>query len=457
MPTGALHAVVAAAAVPQHHEAALPPGPLEPWTAPALGGPAPAGGRQTRCRHTSFIMDFQGGSSAVSSISDAAQKTAEKGADATAVGANQALKTGDAAGGSGEDKPNGQESDPSKASRDSNGRVLLYTSQTGKTVELSGESKYKCIQSCKDAPELKDENQSGVNEVMAVATGGEKEAVGDCEQFCNEQFALWCFPGDSSVVVRDRGSVRLADLQVGDAVLALDSRRPDARGQQADTGGRWELLFDTVITWIHRAPDAEGEVLRIRHDAGQVQLTASHFLFVRKPGREVAVPCRAEEVRPGDRLLAPWIDGSLAEPVVLSVDQVWKRGLYAPLVGCGTVFVDGTAASCYALPENLHASPVFRHVSRLADGRGLHAAAHALFLPLRLLHSAVGTHGAAGPGLVRRLPAGAPRAAGDEEERRRLEAVPCCKAAAALRDHSPQAPIHPYAWVLYVLASSFLT
>mmetsp|Transcript_45045 Transcript_45045/g.141204 ORF Transcript_45045/g.141204 Transcript_45045/m.141204 type:complete len:420 (+) Transcript_45045:42-1301(+) len=419
MPAGVLHAAFAAVASPQHPEAALLPGPHEPWPTSAvssLAGTWTPGPRRNHARAA--------GEAVRSGFEDAAGK---------------ANDTGGGEGKGGEDKGGGDDKgkDAGAENKGGNAKVLLYTSQTGKTVEVSGESKAKCLQSCKDAPELKDENQSGVNEVMSVATGGERSAIQDCEQFCNGQFSLSCFPGDSSVVVRDRGRVRLADLRVGDAVLALG-------GCGSGAGGRWELLFDTVITWLHRDPDAEGEVLQIRHDAGQVQLTASHLLFARRPGAAAAVPCQADEVRPGDRLLAPWFDGSMAEPAVLSVDRVRRRGLYAPLVSCGTVFVDGAAASCYALPLDLHASPLLRRVSRLADGRGLHAAAHAALLPLRLLHAAAAASGRADT--ARQPPCGVLDAS-REEKLRQSKALPGCK----------EAPIHPYAWVLYVLAASFLT
>ena len=44
----------------------------------------------------------------------------------------------------------------------------------GKKVELSGESYDACLQSCRDSPELKDSNQSGVFGVADAALGGEK-------------------------------------------------------------------------------------------------------------------------------------------------------------------------------------------------------------------------------------------------------------------------------------------
>merc|ERR1712107_847649 len=83
--------------------------------------------------------------------------------------------------------------------------------------------------------------------------------------------------------------------------------------------------------------------------------------------------------------LAPWIDGSITSPEVHKVERCWKRGLYAPLLNGGILLVDGTAASCYAIPRNISDSSSFRRVMELAGSTGLHSACHSLFLPLRIL------------------------------------------------------------------------
>jgi len=398
MPAGALHA--AAASVATY---------MPPW---ALGGPV--GGRGCRS-HTSLATAFD----------DAGGGGDEGGGDHHDGGGSK--DGGDSKDSSNKDAEGGKEG--------GSGKTLQFTTQTGKTITVSGESRSKCIESCNQAPELKDSNQSGLGSVLSAASGGERQNIADCMHFCEAEFELFCFPGDSTVVVRDRGRVPLAELRAGEAVLAVGH-------QESDAGGCWELLFDTVITWLHRDPDVEGEVLQLRHEAGQVQLTANHLLFVQKPGKPSAVPLLASEVRPGDRLLAPWIDGSLAMPAVLGVERAWRRGLFAPLVGCGTVLVDGTAASCYALPRNLQTSTAIHRLAGLADGAGLHAAAHSLFLPLRLLYSAAPLHG-------RRLLAKGQPGLEDLPKQMAEDTTTCRKGGEAL-------PIHPYAWVLYVVAASFL-
>ncbi|CAK8989893.1 Desert hedgehog protein A (Cephalic hedgehog protein) (Desert hedgehog protein 1) (DHH-1) (X-CHH) [Cleaved into: Desert hedgehog protein A N-product [Durusdinium trenchii] len=99
----------------------------------------------------------------------------------------------------------------------------------------------------------------------------------------------------------------------------------------------------------------EAEVLQITHEQGKLELTAGHLLFAQKASDSFA-PTVARDVRPGHRLAAPWVDGSVAKPEVLRIDTVRRKGLFAPLLACGTLLVDGTAASCYALPTPIAAT-----------------------------------------------------------------------------------------------------
>merc|ERR1711924_30602 len=53
-------------------------------------------------------------------------------------------------------------------------------------------------------------------------------------------------------------------------------------------------------------------------------------------------------------------------------------------MGTGAFLVDGTAASCYAIPENWRESAIYKRLSEVASAASLQATYHALFLPLRL-------------------------------------------------------------------------
>jgi len=358
------------------------------------------------------------------------------------------------------------------------GSTLEFTDQKGNTIQLSGESEDACVESCKNADQLKDkkggEQQGALGQAMQIGVGGEQQAMAECARFCQLEFQWYCFPGDSTVLVRGRGRVRLSELRVGEPVLAIrrspeqlaiDEEKEDrdevvgeSRGtqdwhavmtpacRQNDEPGSpcslplpaatpvptaapavaapllgWELHFEPVLAFLHREPATEAEVLRIRHGLGQVHLTANHLLFALRESNGTIESILADEVRVGDRVLAPWIDGTLSSPEVQAVDRVWKStGLYAPLLDSGTVLVDGTAASCYAIPWNM--PDAHRRVAKVAT---LQNAYHAALLPLRFF---LAKHGM-------------PKAAPDPR-------VAPAKGAEA---------VHPYVWFLYVVFASLVS
>lgn len=255
---------------------------------------------------------------------------------------------------------------------------IPYTTEEGKMVMVNGTSESECIESCKNAPQLKNANLG----MMGQASGGEMKEIGDCVRFCQTEFEITCFPGDSNVHVRNRGRVALSELRVGDEVLCFvpsassasspsPSLRAVPRRVQSDTdnttgnaeGGNscdgpvaidgWRIRFDTVVAWLHWEPDTEAEVMVIHHSLGKVQLTANHLIFVQRRDCDPVKTILAKQVRVGDRLLAPWLDGGVATSEVLEIQRETKRGLFAPLLGSGTIVVDNTLASCYATPENL--------------------------------------------------------------------------------------------------------
>eukprot|EP00930_Biecheleria_cincta_P087013 TRINITY_DN76282_c0_g1_i1.p1 TRINITY_DN76282_c0_g1~~TRINITY_DN76282_c0_g1_i1.p1 ORF type:complete len:282 (-),score=33.99 TRINITY_DN76282_c0_g1_i1:66-911(-) len=236
-------------------------------------------------------------------------------------------------------------------------------------VTVCGGDYKSCMASCGDAPQLKAASQGG--------TANEDEQS-RCKQFCKTRFDLVCFPGDSTVMVRGRGRVQIAELKVGDSVLAL---------LPSEESG-WKVCFDPLIAFLHYAPEIESEALRIQHELGHVELTSTHLLFVEKhcSRTDGAVPLMAREVSVGDRLLAPWVDGNLSRPKVLNIERVMRRGFFAPLSRCGTLLVDGTAASCYAIPGDLAEAPGFCQIVQAVGASNLHSLCQAVFLPFRAVH-----------------------------------------------------------------------
>lgn len=271
---------------------------------------------------------------------------------------------------------------------------LTFRTQQGKEVQLSGDSISACLASCEKAPELQQPPAApSVSSVTAMAGGGgggggAKQELENCKKFCNKEFETSCFPGDAIVLVRNSGPVPMVRLRVGDEVLvvrreALQSERPKASDAIAMELRDWSLVYEPVLAFLHRDCDSEGEVLRICHSLGQVRITRSHLILVRRCEGHSAVPVRADEVRKGDQLLAPWIDGSFSASQVHTVERCWGHGLFAPLVASGLLLVNGTVVSCYAAPQPLPASNLVRAAVGTADWALYHTLAHGAFWPLR--------------------------------------------------------------------------
>eukprot|EP00439_Symbiodinium_sp_Y106_P044995 s6139_g5.t1 len=60
-----------------------------------------------------------------------------------------------------------------------------------------------------------DQNQAGAWGVADAALGGERANQARCAEFCETEFELLCFPGESKVLVRGRGAVPVSTLAVG--------------------------------------------------------------------------------------------------------------------------------------------------------------------------------------------------------------------------------------------------
>lgn len=323
--------------------------------------------------------------------------------------------------------------------------MLDFQLENGKEIQLCGDSEEQCQDDCKNNPDMKDQPYDENNKsaaALSVATGGEQQMLASCTRFCKLEFEMFCFPGDSTVTVRDRGRVQLANLQLGDHIMVM-------RGTPAKGAVDLILTFEPVIAWLHFDPHDTVSVVRLRHTMGELHATPGHLVYSRRPGSAgtaatVMAPIFARDVKIGDHLLAPWVDGTLAEPKVLEIERSSKKGLYAPLVGSGALLVDGTAVSCYAMPTDISEDPfyskVFRHIAGSLGREGIHDTAHTLFLPFRLWSSSL-------PALP------APQTSLDEqaappEDEEFFEFT-------AARKRVPS-PILPYAWFFYVVFKSFV-
>lgn len=376
------------------------------------------------------------------------------------------------------------------------GATVTWKAKDGEEYELPAESKSKCLDECKNEPWVKRQEekeaekaaqeqqaqaqgqQGGGGGVMgalsaagsaASAAGGDaamgigpREMQGDCIRFCQTELSMKCFPGDSTVIVRDRGRMKLADVRVGDSVLSI--RRSSGSGNSDKSGlasDSRELFFDEVLTFLHYEVDGKGDVVHIRHALGGLHLTADHLVFVLRrscstdSGHAAVAALRAKDVQPGDRVLSSWIDGSITTAEVLAVETVWSEcGLFAPLVTSGMLLVDGTLASCYALPESLDHVPAYRCLFETFGGHCLQEVIHCFFLPLRLSCKTTEI-------MASRATAAASRAAAALALVHAKTVPSVSLKSLALPDEeslephwAKDGPIHPYPWFLYVLFSS---
>jgi len=309
--------------------------------------------------------------------------------------------------------------------------MLEYTADNGKTVMLNGDSQDACQASCKSAPELQDKKageQSKGAMAMDIASGGEQKMMAGCLRFCQLEFEIECFPASSTVVVRDQGRVPLSKVKVGDEILVIH------RGS-ANNSSDWVLHFEPVLSWLHYEPDAEINVIQVRHGFGGVSLTPDHMIFTRKCGSGCVEAVLAREIHVGDRVVSPWIDGSLAETEVVELTNLRASGAYAPLVASGIPLVDSTAVSCYAIPNDLWQNSTYasflRGMRAITGRESAHEIAHTLFLPIRLLCQR-------------------------SVQKRVNDVEAVCDSQQVVPAEKNSEAIHPYGLFLYVLCKSFI-
>jgi hypothetical protein len=259
----------------------------------------------------------------------------------------------------------------------------------------------------------------------AGGTGGDAACLVccyPCESNCQLTYAgcynicgcytrdLDCFPSDARVALEGGGAKAMAELAIGDRVLA------------ADAAGR--LFFDDVAFFGHREPAASALFVAVTTESGAVlRLTPDHFLpVVSDAACEAAgagadlhaarelLPARA--VTTAHRVWVADAAQALRLEKVVRVALAEHKGLFNPYTLSGSIVVDGVAASCH--------SSWIMDAAFAALGVPLPAGYQALFAPLRALYRAVGPataewlQGTAGAAVIEatlglgRAPTGAP-------------------------------------------------
>jgi hypothetical protein len=134
-----------------------------------------------------------------------------------------------------------------------------------------------------------------------------------------------CFPGDATVEVKNKGVIRMEELQLRDEVLV--NVNPNK--------------FDVVYAFGHRNPDVE--VLGyLQFLPTGLEVSNDHMVHLAGPEDRI-VP--ASMVAVGDTLLQ---SSELREnQAVDEIRTVTGRGAYAPFTMSGTIVVNDVVASCY--------------------------------------------------------------------------------------------------------------
>ncbi|EFP03661.1 CRE-WRT-4.1 protein [Caenorhabditis remanei] len=158
----------------------------------------------------------------------------------------------------------------------------------------------------------------------------------------------YCFPGDATVFVYNKGVTRMDELEIGDWVQALDKNGD-------------EVTHIPVQYWIHRDPEQEAVFIEFSLDNGEkFSLTEKHLVYVsqcsvdNKDENINSNPVSAENVKVGDCLyIAHRKNNKVYQHVkVLEINHVKKTGIYAPMTSFGHLLVNRIHTSCHSETDN---------------------------------------------------------------------------------------------------------
>jgi hypothetical protein len=162
-----------------------------------------------------------------------------------------------------------------------------------------------------------------------------------------------CFSGISLVLTKDRGHVRMNQIQIGDVVHVGHNK------------------YSRVYSFGHHNDMTSTEFLQLRTGDHTIETTSDHMVFVEQWG---AIP--ASIVQVGDNLVL----GTGNPATVTKITTVKRQGAYAPFTESGTVVVNGVVASSYISLQN---GSAFFRVGGF-NVVSMHTLAHALQAPHRM-------------------------------------------------------------------------
>ncbi|CAF1488720.1 unnamed protein product, partial [Rotaria sordida] len=163
-----------------------------------------------------------------------------------------------------------------------------------------------------------------------------------------------CFAADSFVTLSNGKQKSIANLQLGDSLLAYDDKTK-------------KILSTHLLTMLDFQPHRFALFKQMTTSTGrQLSLSSSHLVPTDKHGYIMA-----KNIRIGMNVYVMNNNGVLISERVSNVSDVVKQGYIAPLTEEGTLIVNNVAASCYATINN-------------------HYVAHVVLAPMRWWYSLFG-------------------------------------------------------------------
>ncbi|KAK9891733.1 hypothetical protein WA026_016530 [Henosepilachna vigintioctopunctata] len=141
-----------------------------------------------------------------------------------------------------------------------------------------------------------------------------------------------CFSADSTILTSDGIVKKMSELKIGERIL---SQNPSTL----------ELTFSEVLLFLHYNPEERQQFLKITLKSSRTLFVTPKHLVIMNSSVESAV--FAEDLRVGDKLISN-SKNRLEEDVIVNIDQIFLKGVYAPLTTSGTMVVNNILVSCYA-------------------------------------------------------------------------------------------------------------
>jgi len=181
-----------------------------------------------------------------------------------------------------------------------------------------------------------------------------------CQYFNNDGSCADCFSSFNTVDVKDKGTVFIDQIQIGDLVRISDGK---------------DEAYSRVYSLGHLDHESQAQYLQIFMEELQqpLEISPKHLLYVN--GRLSP----ALQVQKGDVLR-----NKGTPKVVSKIKSVQRRGKYAPLTESGTIQVSGVDASNYVSMSNILPSTIIK-LFNFVPYQFHHAIGHGWTAPLRWL------------------------------------------------------------------------